>query len=174
MRIAISGLSGSGTTSVARALAEKLGYRLISAGEIFREMAKKEGLDLIAFSKKAEREESIDRRIDEIQKEISEKEDNIVIEGRLSARIVRADLRVWLKAPLEIRAGRIAKREGKSYEEVLEETIERERSEKLRYRKYYGIDVDDLSFYDLVIDSSKWSSEGIVNLIILAMKEMVG
>jgi len=173
MRIAISGLSGSGTTTAAKALAERLGYKLVSAGEIFRKMAEEAGVDLIQFSKMAEEDFEIDRKIDEIQKDIAEKEDDLVIEGRLSARLVRADLRIWLKAPFEVRVQRIAKRENRSYEEVFRETSEREKSEKLRYRKYYGIDVEDLSFYDLVIDSSKWSSDSIVNMIICAVREMV-
>jgi|Deesub1362B_J571_1020462.scaffolds.fasta_scaffold00070_91 cytidylate kinase len=173
MRVAISGLSGSGTTTVAKSLADKLGYKLVSAGEIFRRMANEQRMNLIQFSRKAEIDPEIDRRVDEIQKEISEKEDDIVIEGRLSARLVNADLRVWLKAPFEVRVERIAKREGRNYEEVFRETSEREKSEKMRYMKYYGIDIDDLSFYDLVIESSKWNSESIVNIIFLAVKEMV-
>jgi len=38
MRITVSGLPGSGTTSLSRYLAENTGYTMISAGEVFRQL----------------------------------------------------------------------------------------------------------------------------------------
>ena len=46
MRITVSGLPGSGTTSLARYLSEKHNFKLISAGEVFRQMAKEHNMDL--------------------------------------------------------------------------------------------------------------------------------
>lgn len=88
-----------------------------------------------------------------------------MIEGRLSGFLVDADLKIWLKAPLEVRARRIAKRECKSVEKAMEETSEREECERERYLKYYDLDVKDLSVYDIVIDSSKWSAQEISEIV---------
>jgi cytidylate kinase len=73
---------------------------------------------------------------------------------------------------VEIRARRIAAREGIAYEEALSAMKSRERSENNRYEKYYGINLDDLSIYDLIIDSSKWGERDIVGMIKVA-KEYV-
>jgi len=162
--ITISGLIGSGKTTVAKALAEKLKLRHVQAGMVFREMAKERGMSLQEFSKLAEKDKSFDRLVDERQKELA-KQGNVVIDGRLSGWLIDADLKIWLKASLDERAKRVAKRENKDYETALKETRERERSELKRYKEIYGIDLNDLSPYDFVINTELWSAEVIVETI---------
>ena len=171
MRITISGLPGSGTTTVAKLLSEDLSVELISAGELFRQIAKEKKLPLEHFNKLAETDDDFDRQIDERQAEEAMKRENVIVEGRLSGFFVPdADLKIWLKAPVEVRARRIAAREGITYEEALSAMKSRERSENNRYEQYYGINLDDFSIYDLVIDSSKWGGRGIVEMIKVAVE----
>ncbi|MBE0516132.1 MAG: AAA family ATPase [Methanophagales archaeon] len=173
MRITISGLPGSGTTTVAKLLANELALDVISAGELFRKLAEEKSLLLEQFSKLAEDNDDFDRWIDEKQGEEALKRENVIVEGRLSGFFVpHADLRIWLKAPVEVRAGRVAGRENIAYEEALSAMKSREQSEYMRYEKYYGIHLDDLSVYDLIIDSSRWSENDIVKIILVA-KERV-
>ena len=154
MRITISGPPGSGTTSLARSLAGKYGLDLISAGEVFRQLAREHGMDLAEFGRFAESDPSVDRMIDARQKEIGEGADNIIIEGRLSGRMIEnADLRIWLSASLSCRAKRIAGRDGMDEAGARVYTENRQRSEATRYRNYYGIEIDDLSSYDIVLSS---------------------
>ena len=154
MRITISGPPGSRTTSLARSLAGKYGLDLISAGEVFRQLAREHGMDLAEFGRFAENDPSVDRMIDARQKEIGEGADNIIIEGRLSGRMIEnADLRIWLSASLSCRAKRIAGRDGMDEAGARVYTENRQRSEATRYRNYYGIEIDDLSSYDIVLSS---------------------
>jgi len=170
MRITISGLSGSGTTTVADLLSKELSMDVISAGEMFRAIAKEKSLQLGEFNKLAENNDDFDRWIDEKQGEEAMKRENVIVEGRLSGFFVpHADLKIWLKAPIEIRARRVAGREGIAYEEALSTMKNREQSEHKRYEQYYGINLDDLSIYDLVIDSSRWRENGIVEMILVAV-----
>jgi len=171
MRITISGLPGSGTTTVAKLLSKELSMELISAGEMFRQIANEKNLELEQFSKLAENNDDFDRGIDEKQGEEAMKRANVIVEGRLSGFFVPdANLKIWLEASVEVRARRIAGREGTTYEEALSAMKYRERSEHKRYEKYYRINLGDLSIYDLVIDSSKWSEKDIVAMIIKAAK----
>jgi len=173
MRITISGLPGSGTTTVAKLLSTELSLELISAGEMFRQIAEEKKLQLEQFNKLAENNDDFDRQIDARQGEEAMKRENVIVEGRLSGFFVPdADLKIWLKAPVEIRARRIAGREKIAYEEALSAVKSRERSENKRYKEYYGINLDDLSIYDLVIDSSRWRERDIVEMILVA-KERV-
>ncbi len=172
MKITISGPPGSGTTTVAKLLASKLGYKLISAGEIFRELAKRKNMSLSDLTKLAIKNPEFDFYVDEYQKKIGEQEDNIIIEGRLSGWFIKNAFKVWIFASDETRYKRIAKREGKNIEEVRKETREREKIEKERYKKFYGINIDDLSIYHLVINSEHFSAENIVNIIIKALEEI--
>ncbi|MEM3569073.1 MAG: AAA family ATPase, partial [Candidatus Jordarchaeales archaeon] len=146
MVITISGLHGTGKTTQAKFLAKRFGLRYVSAGEIMRKMAEERGISLEEFSRIAENDPLIDRQIDE--RMISEAEKgNVVLDGRLTAWMAgdKADIKILLTAPLDIRVERIAKREGKSIEEALKETVIREESEKKRFMDIYGIDVDDCS-----------------------------
>jgi cytidylate kinase len=171
MRITISGLPGSGTTTVAKLLSTELSMELISAGEMFRQIANEKELQLGQFNKLAENNDDFDRQIDEKQGEEAMKRENVIVEGRLSGFFVSdADLKIWLKAPVEIRARRIAGREGIAYEEALSAMKNREQSENKRYERYYGINLDDLFIYDLIIDSSRWSERDIVEMIKVAVE----
>ncbi|WP_292521073.1 (d)CMP kinase [Methanoculleus sp.] len=162
MRITISGPPGSGTTSLARYLAGKYGLELISAGEVFRQLAREHGMDLAEFGRFAENDPSVDRMIDLRQKEIGEGTENIIVEGRLSGRMIEnADLRIWLSASLSCRAKRIAGRDGMDEEGARVYTENRQRSEATRYLNYYDIDISDLSPYDIVLSSETFGVDAL-------------
>lgn len=170
MKITISGPPGSGKSTLSKKLSAKLGLELVSMGDIFRKHAHERCMSLDEFGMLAKCNDDIDRKLDEAQKKIAREKDNIILEGRLSGFLVDADLKVWLKAPLNIRAERIAKRENKSVPSALKETSEREECERVRYLNYYNIDIRDLSVYDIVIDSSRLSPEEICEIVLKAVE----
>jgi CMP/dCMP kinase len=172
MRITVSGLPGSGTTSLARHLADILKTDLISAGEVFRQMAREHGLDLAEFGKLAESDPSFDKLIDDRQKEIALTRDNIIIEGRLSGWFVpEADLKIWLYAPVKCRVTRIQARDTiENAEAASEMTHERESCEAARYKTYYGIDITDISPYHIVLNSEQFSVEDLGTIICSAVE----
>ncbi len=170
MKVTISGPPGSGTTTLARSIAEKHHFELISAGEVFRDLAKERGLSVAEFGELAERDITIDALIDVRQKEVAKEKDNIVVEGRLSGWMVEeADLRIWLTAPIACRAKRIANRDGMDEYTAREITLQREESERKRYHNYYKIEIEDLSPYHLVMNSELWSGEALAAIVDLAI-----
>lgn len=173
MRITVSGPPGSGTTSLSKHLSDKFSFKLISAGEVFRSLAAERGMNLIEFGNLCESDPSVDKLIDEKQKEIGEAEDNIIIEGRLAGHMIsNADLRIWIAASPECRTRRIADREDVDFEASKRETIVREKSEAERYMKYYRIDINNLSVYDLVINSEKWGVEELASVVFTAIEKI--
>lgn len=172
MRVTVSGPPGSGTTTLARWLAKRTGFGLISAGEVFRALAAERGMDLAEFGALAEADPSIDLLIDERQQEIAKAADDIVVEGRLSGLMVpSADLRIWLQAPLPVRVRRILEREdGADLASAEAETAEREACEARRYRQYYKIEIDDLLPYDLVLNSARFGVESLGAIVEAAIE----
>lgn len=170
MRITISGMIGSGKTTVCRMLGDILGYRTVISGHVFREMAKELGVSLEEFGKLAEQDPRYDRLIDERMLQAARQEQDIILEGRLAGQMLRRSsipaFCVFLDAPLEVRVQRVSGREGVDLREAMEEMRAREASEVLRYRKFYGIDVTDRSIYDMVIDTGSLTPEQVVEAII--------
>ena len=172
--IAISGPPGSGTTTVAKLLAQKLGLKYANAGIIFRQLAKEYTMDVIQFQDFVSKNPEIDYEIDKRSAELL-KEGGYIVEGRLSAHMavkhhVKGVLKVYLNAPLEVRAQRLSKREGISFEEALNEIKIREQKERDRYLKIYNIDVNDLSIYDVVLNTEFLLPEDIADIIIQIWK----
>lgn len=170
MIITFGGLAGSGTTTAADVLSKKLNIPFISAGSIFRYMAKEREMSLLEFSKFAEDNTAIDIELDKRQVEIAKKSENLIIEGRLSAHFVDADLRIWLLAPLDIRAERVCNRESKSMERVEEEIKIREESEALRYLDIHNIDINNLDIYDLILNTKRFDPDSISKIILTTLK----
>lgn len=166
MIITIGGLAGSGTTTAAKILSEKLQIPYLSAGEIFREMAKERGMDLLEFGKYAEGNDEIDLEIDRRQAVLASKKEDLIVEGRLSAYFVEADLKIWFIAPLDIRTERISQREGKDLDTVKKEIVTRGESEAVRYHEIHGIDIGNMEVYDMVINSHSFHPEGIADIIL--------
>ncbi len=174
MRITVSGLPGSGTTSLSRYLAERHGFSMISAGEVFRQLAKEHNMELARFGNLARQDPTYDQMIDARQKEIARERDDIIVEGRLSGWMVdNADLRIWLYAPIGCRINRIALRDQVADEETAKcLTLEREQCEADRYRSYYDIDIADLSIYHIILNSEHWGVEALGAIIDTSIAQM--
>ena len=164
MIVAIGGPIGVGKTTVAQGLAARLGVPCVSVGGVFRELAHRRGVSVVELNRLAETDPSIDRDLDTLQGEMAAARP-CVVESRLSGWMVEADLKVWLDAPLEIRAARVAQREGKQPAAARDELLVRERSEWARYKALYGIDIADRRPFHLVIDTSRWDSDVIVDVL---------
>lgn len=172
LNITLSGLPGTGTTTVGNLVSVKLKMEFSSTGELFRNFAKKRNMTLAKFGKLCEENPAVDKLIDSKQKELSRTTNNTLFEGRLSGYMCNSGLKVWLFAPQDIRVKRIAKREKMATDVVLKKMISRELSEAKRYMSYYNIDINDVSLYDLVIDSSKATAEEISKQIVDKFKQI--
>ena len=158
--VTISGPHGTGKSTYAKALADALHLRYICAGEIFRELAKEQNQSLQEFSRRAAEDPEIDRILDERTKAEARK-GSVVIDAQLGAWMAKGlvDVSVIITAPDEVRFERIAEREGTTVEEARKETEYRESVQLKRYMQYYGVNVSDLSIYDLKIDTGTQTIE---------------
>jgi cytidylate kinase len=172
MLLTVSGPAGGGKTTFAEMLADALDYEHVSGGDIFRSLADERGHSLVEFNKLAEEDDQVDRDLDRRIRSLAAERDDVVLEGRLAGWMAgeHADLRFWLDAPLDVRAARIADREEKSVETARSETTERADSEARRYEEYYGIDIEDRSIYDLVLNTARWDPDAVVEIALTAIE----
>jgi cytidylate kinase len=171
MLITVSGPAGSGKSTLAASLADALDYDHVSGGDIFRSLAEERDMTPLELNRAAEDDDQIDRDLDRRLRDIAAERDDLVLESRLAGWMAGdyADIKLWLTAPLDVRADRIAQRENKPFEQARTETEERSESEAQRYREYYDIDFADLSIYDLAINTARWDPSGTLSIALHAV-----
>lgn len=171
--VTLSGLHGTGKSSVADRLAKEFNLRRVSAGQIFRKLAAEKGMDLEEFSAYAEENREVDRKLDTTLK-TEAKKGNVILDGQLAGWMAgkNGDLKILLTAPLDVRVQRIADRDQTDFEDAKEETLIREKSEHARYKEYYGIDITDNSIYDLILNTAIYPLEGVVTILSTAIRNL--
>lgn len=177
MILTISGKAGSGKSTVAKILAEKLSLRHYSIGDLMREMAKEKDVSLIQLNKMAEKDAAIDKELDDKLVKLGKEKNDFVVDGRLTAFFIpHAEVKIFLDADDKVRAIRILK-DNRELEKNIDiksaiKNIERrEQSEKKRYKQYYGVDYYDKKLYDYVIDTTKMNVEEVVSKIVKIVKK---
>ena len=167
LRIAISGRSGCGNTTVSRLLSETLGIEMINF--TFRSLAEETGLSLADIIERAKTDDSFDKTVDTRQVDMALKT-SCVLGSRLAIWMLKeADLKVYLYADDDVRAGRVFKREGGNLDEIKAFTKMRDTQDAARYKRLYDIDTSDYSFCDLIIDTANYTPDLIVGQIIEAL-----
>ena len=176
MRITISGKAGSGKSTVAKLLSERLKLKHYSIGDLMRAVASEKGLSLLELNKIAEKDKSIDFELDSKLKELGKTKDNFVVDGRLTAFFIpNAEIRIFLDAADKTRAQRILKdnrqqEKSESLKEAIGSIKKREESERKRYKKYYGVNYLDKKLYNFVIDTTKLNPNQVVEKIVKFVK----
>lgn len=171
MIITISGKPGSGKTTLAKNLAKELDYDFYSMGDIREKMALERGMTIDELNNVGMKEEWTDKEVDEYQQEIAEQEDNIIIESRLGWYFIEKSIDIFLDVEMKTAAERIfqsqkkgERKDEKKYnsEKEVKQVIEKRiKSDKKRYKKYYGKEANFLEKenYDIIIDTTKKSKK---------------
>jgi cytidylate kinase len=163
-RIAISGKSGCGNTTVSRLVGDKLGLRVINY--TFKDMAREMGVTFAEICELAEQDPKYDKQLDERQIALA-KSPGIVLGSRLAIWLIeRADLKVYLFASAKVRARRIAKREKADFGLIYQKMMKRDRRDRERYIRLYQIDNDDYDFADLILDTDSSDQYEVTNRIV--------
>lgn len=164
MIISISGVPGSGKSSTAKILAEKLGMAFYSMGSLRGKMALERGITIDELNRLGESDPTTDTSVDDYQRELGKKEDGFVIEGRLSWHFIPRSFKIFLDCDPRTAAERIfsARKQKDRQDEPLYASVEaaqgeiakRVASDVRRYDKFYQVDYRDPKNFDLILDTS--------------------
>lgn len=172
MIITISGKPGSGKSTVAKIVARKLNLKHYSVGDLWRKMAAERGMTILEFNKLVEKDSNIDLETDRRQRELGKKEDNFVIDGRMSFYFIPNSVKIFLDVGEEAGANRIFQEKRGDVENypnvegTMDKIWKREQSELKRYRKLYKADYTNTKNFDAVIDTTRMPAEKVAERVI--------
>lgn len=171
MVISFNGDHGSGKSTIAKMIAKKINYPRYYMGQIFRDLAEKEGLNLAEFQSLCEKDPSADKKVDTYLVDLSKKEKDFIVESRTAWHFIPNSLKIYLKVSEKEGAKRIfneiEKSSARSKEDknlnsianiIISERNRKENNDR-RYQKYYGIKIHNDSNYDFILDTTNLSVE---------------
>jgi len=176
--ISFNGDHGSGKSTMAKRLAKDLGFKRYYMGKIFRNMAKEKGMSYAQFLDVLKTDPSYDKKIDDYVIELGKTKDNFIIESRTAWHFIPQSFKIYLQVDEKEGARRMfgdyqkdssgrnnESTDVKTMKDILELSRRRRREDNKRYQKLYKINPDDLSHYDLVIDTTNLSKDEVFQKI---------
>ena len=182
--ICISGMTGSGKSTVAKRLAAKYGLDYFSGGNALKSLAQEEGynLDLTGWWETAEGlkflqqrmgNPDFDKRIDEKLLELA-KQGNIVLDSWTMPWLLKGGFKVWLEASAQVRAKRVMNRDSISIEEAVKALTKKDEQTRQIYKNLYGFDLgNDLSPFNLVLATDDLNPEEVFHAVCLVTDRLV-
>jgi len=167
IEVSISGHPGSGTSTLVHKLSEHFGWKFMNGGDVFRNEAANRSLSLPEFAELCKQDESVDRYLDDLLKKAMVEDDGPeIFESRLAgwwAKEMSPNCsRIWIHVEDDVRASRVAEREGISIEKAIEANAKRSMADSNRFLKMYGIDIESKEPYTHEIDATNLSKEEVL------------
>lgn len=176
MIITISGMPGSGKTTIAKLLAKKLNYDTFFPGLYRREIASKKGLSLKELNDSKTKGKEVDEVVDKKIQSLSH-EKNIIIEGRMGFFFIPHSIKLFYDIDLKKAAKRIINQKRKS-EKFRTETDayigleKRALSDRERYFELYNIDAYNINNFDFVLNTTNLTKEQVFNKTLDFLKKI--
>ena len=178
IHISITGDLGSGKSTVAKIICEKLNFKYLSTGSIQRQLGQEMGMNTLEFNKFMTENKEIDTYIDQKLIDLNDQEEPYVLDSRLAWHFVKKSFKVYLVASDDVAATRVLNdgiRVGEPSAADLQSKIndlrERRKIEGERFEKQYGVRPNIDTDFDAVIDTSFIPVPEVVDLILSRYEE---
>ena len=184
MVICISGMAGTGKSTLAKKLAQKYGFDYYSGGDALKVLASEEGYNAsqpgwwespqgLKFLKQREGDEKFDRAVDQKLLEYTEK-GNVLLDSWTMPWLLKSGFKIWLLASMEKRAARVAQRDQITVEQALKVLKEKEDRTKGIYEKLYGFMLgEDFKPFNLVLDTESLNAEEVFQVLCNVIDNMI-
>jgi len=169
VRITLGGVAGSGKSTVAKIISDRIGVPFASVGKFAREVAEQEyGVTINEFQKLSAEKPELDARIDTHIQEWCDQNTTFVVDYRLGFKFVKNALRVLLTVSDPVAAARIqaASRKGENTDAAT--ICDRNEMMRVRFLEKYGVDFTDPKHYDLIVPTDDLTPSEIADMILTA------
>lgn len=180
MNVTITGNLGAGKTSVCNEL-KKMGYDVISGGDIYRTYAQEHGITIVELNEMAKTDRSVDIQIDERTKKLGTEVDHTIFDSRMAWHFVPDALNIFLAVDAKTAAKRVYADKLRKGEEKYsdldckyteQELQKRAELERERFIEMYGVDYFDQSHYDVIINTEKLTPREVAKEIDQSVKRI--
>ena len=184
MVICISGMAGTGKSTLAKKLAEKYGLNYYSGGDALKTLAAEEGYDAsqlgwwespvgLKFLKQRQGDAKFDEAVDRKLLGYAEK-GNVLLDSWTMPWLLKTGFKIWLLASMEKRAARVAQRDRITAKQALKVLKEKEDRTKVIYKKLYGFALgEDFKPFDLVLDTDNLSTEEVFQVLCNVVENVI-
>ncbi len=176
--ITITGDHASGQGTVSNVLKERLGYEIYRNGQYVRKLAQEKGMSIVEFQVYLNEHPDLDKQIEKSAKEYADLHDNLIVDAKLGWYAIPNSFKVYLKVDIDVSVKRAfedknrkATESFENLEEAKEKILYRHKEETKRWIEEYNVNRDDMSNYDIVIDTSNISPDEVADKIIAEYKK---
>ncbi len=182
--VCISGMAGTGKSTLAKKLARKYNLKYYSGGDALKELAKQEGYDVsvngwwetpvgLNFLNKRVNDPKFDMAVDEKLLEYST-QGNVLLDSWTMPWLIKGGFKIWLQASFTKRATRVAERDGISFQEAVKVLEEKEAHTKAIYKALYGFVLgEDLAPFDFILDTDNLNADEVFEVLCRVMDNIV-
>jgi cytidylate kinase len=182
--VCISGMAGTGKSTLAKKLAKKYQLRYYSGGDVLKALAAEEGYDSssrgwwespegLRFLKKREKDLNFDKKVDDKLLEYAEG-GRVLLDSWTMPWLLKTGFKIWLVASIEKRAERIARRDRIPVKEAFRVLNEKEAGTKAIYQKLYGFTLgENFEPFNLVLDTDNLNAGKVFQILCMVMDNVV-
>jgi cytidylate kinase len=182
--VCISGMAGTGKSTLAKKLARKYKLHYYSGGDALKALATEEGYGVstrgwwespegLNFLEKREKNLKFDKAVDDKLLEYA-RQGNVLLDSWTMPWLLKTGFKIWLMASVEKRAERIARRDGLTVKEALGVLKEKEARTKAIYEKLYGFTLgEDFAPFHLVLDTDNLNAKEVFQVLCMVIDNLV-
>lgn len=182
--ICISGMAGTGKSTLSKRLAEKYHLRYFSGGDVLKELAKQEGYDVsvqgwwespegLNFLNERVNDPKFDKTVDDKLLEYAQ-QGNVLLDSWTMPWLLKEGFKIWLDASFEKRAARVAVRDAMTVSEAFEVLKEKEARTKAIYKSLYGFGLgEDFKPFDFILDTDNLSANEVFEVLCRVIDNVV-
>jgi cytidylate kinase len=183
--ICVSGMTGSGKSTVAKRLAERYNLEYFSGGNAMKALAKDEGYDSdvrgwwespegLNFLKQRMSDPAFDKKIDQKLLELATVGNVVLDSWTVPWLLKEGGFKVWLESSPQARAKRVVNRDRISFEEALKALTEKDERTRQIYKNLYDFDLGhDLTPFNLILATDDLDPDDVFYAVSVVIDRLV-